>query len=201
MRHLSDEVLVQMVQLQQDQAAFGILVRRHQGRLRGYLRRLLHGDGARADELAQEAFLKAYRHLQGFRGEARFSTWLIGIAYHCLVDALRGPQATLPLPVEPRELDEGGDISTTHATECSDQGQSVAHIALTIDLERALSRLNEPQRLAVVHCHYGGLDYAEAAQVLGWTEAKLRVNLRQALAQLRASLGIYAPAHCPSPTP
>jgi RNA polymerase sigma-70 factor (ECF subfamily) len=60
-----------------DQHAFGELVRRHQSSVRGLLRQLTRTDIALADDLAQEAFLRAYKNIRSFRGEARFSTWLI----------------------------------------------------------------------------------------------------------------------------
>src|SRR5690606_10260925 len=64
-----------------DERAFAELIRRHQGKVRGLLLRLA-GDRPLADDLAQEAFLRAYRGLAGFEGRARFSTWLYRIAYN-----------------------------------------------------------------------------------------------------------------------
>jgi len=76
-----DQALVARVQLDGDRRAFEHLVRRHQGMVRAQLRRLLHGDGIAADDLAQETFMQAWRNLDQFRGEARFSSWLYRIAY------------------------------------------------------------------------------------------------------------------------
>ena len=66
--------------------------------------------------------------------------------------------------------------------------------ALTIDLDRALSTLTQPQRLAVLHCHFAGLTYAEAAQAMGWPAATLQSHLRRATAQLRIALKDWANA-------
>ena len=66
-----DRALVARVLLNDDRAAFEQLLRRYQGVVRAQLRRLLHGDAATADDLAQETFLLAWRKLGQFRGEAR----------------------------------------------------------------------------------------------------------------------------------
>jgi hypothetical protein len=65
-----------------DQHAFGELVRRHQSPVRAFLTRMTRGDVHLADDLAQETFLKAWQKLYTFRGGAKFSTWLFGIAFN-----------------------------------------------------------------------------------------------------------------------
>ena len=69
-----DQALVARVRLGNDPRAFEQLVRRHQGLVRAQLRRLLHGDHAAADDLAQVASLLAWQKFDQFRGEACFST-------------------------------------------------------------------------------------------------------------------------------
>src|SRR5215212_6022384 len=64
-------------------------MRRHQSAVRGLLRQLTRTDLALADDLAQEAFLRAYKHIRSFRGEARFSTWLYRIAYNVFREEAR----------------------------------------------------------------------------------------------------------------
>ena len=76
----SDAELILAVQQEGDARAFAELVRRHQSRVRALLRRLARGDAMLADDLAQETFVLAWRHLGRFRFEARFSTWLFTIA-------------------------------------------------------------------------------------------------------------------------
>ncbi len=72
---LTDADLVARVLADDDQHAFGELVRRHQSTVRGVLRQLTRTDIALADDLAQETFIRAYKNIRGFRGEARFSTY------------------------------------------------------------------------------------------------------------------------------
>lgn len=76
----SDADLIARVLEAGDPNAFGELVRRYQSPVRAFLRKLTRGDDALADDLAQETFLRAWRKLETFRGESRFSTWLFGIA-------------------------------------------------------------------------------------------------------------------------
>jgi DNA-directed RNA polymerase specialized sigma24 family protein len=81
-----------------DGSAFADLVRAHQGYLRKLLGRVCRGDQARADDLAQEAFVRAWRALPKFRGEARFRTWLTRLAYSYRPNGRRCPSRTKSLP-------------------------------------------------------------------------------------------------------
>ena len=74
---LTDADLLARVIVDGDQHAFGELVRRHQSPVRGLLRQLVRADVELADDLAQETFIRAYKNIRSFRGEAKFSTWLI----------------------------------------------------------------------------------------------------------------------------
>ena len=86
---LTDADLVARVLVDEDQHAFSELVRRHQSAVRGLLRQLTRTDAALADDLAQEAFLKAYKHIRSFRGEAKFSTWLVAVIRNLVIDWIR----------------------------------------------------------------------------------------------------------------
>ena len=88
-----DRALVVRVLLDDDRRAFEQLMRRHQGMVRAQLRRLLHGDEAAADDIAQEVFLLAWRKLDQFRGDAAFRTWLYRIAWSCFLQAQRRKSA------------------------------------------------------------------------------------------------------------
>ncbi|HEU5381509.1 MAG TPA: sigma-70 family RNA polymerase sigma factor [Ktedonobacteraceae bacterium] len=77
-----DEAYLVKASQQRDQDAFAILVQQHQRRVFNLSLRLVH-DYDEASEITQEAFVAAWQGLPSFRGEARFSTWLYRIAYHC----------------------------------------------------------------------------------------------------------------------
>ena len=98
-----------------DAAAFGTLVRQHQSKVRGFLRRLTRGDAALADDLAQETFLEAHRKLDQFRGEGSFGAWLCGIAWSRFLmerrkrreEPLEAPDETASAPAAGPALEEG----------------------------------------------------------------------------------------------
>lgn len=147
-----DRALIRRVLSSDDRRAFDQLVRRHQGMVRAQLRRLTHGDDATADDLAQEAFLQAWKKLDQFRGDALFSTWLYRIAYSCFLQARRrtswsdvrsDDEATASLSAPPQRLD------------------------LQLDLSRAMQRLSDGEQAVLLHCFQLGLSHEETAYVLG----------------------------------
>lgn len=81
-------------------AAFGELVRRHQGKIRSLLLRLTRGNRTLTDDLTQEAFLRAYRGLSGFEGRARFTTWVHRIAYFVYLNHRNRVRQPAALPAE-----------------------------------------------------------------------------------------------------
>ena len=89
---ISDKELATRVAFSGDQQAFTLLVERHQGAIRNYLRRLMAGDNAAADDLAQETFLAAFQKISSWRGMAKFGTWLHTIAYRKFLDYKRKHQ-------------------------------------------------------------------------------------------------------------
>lgn len=157
-----------------DRQAFGALVQAHQGYLRQWLRRLCGGDAAQADDVAQEAFIAAWRALPGFRGEAAFRSWLTRLAYRCW---LRQREQ----PLEPGHADEPAAATLTHP----DPGAR-------LDLQRALAQLREVEREAVLMCCHAELSHAEAAALLGLPLGTVKSHVQRGRARLRELLG--APA-------
>jgi RNA polymerase sigma factor (sigma-70 family) len=168
-----DQVLVARVLLTDDRRAFEQLMRRYQGMVRAQLRRLLHGDDARADDLAQETFLLAWRKLDQFRGEARFSTWLHRIAYSCFLQARRKRSAAADdvdgdapnLPISPRNAAD-----------------------LRLDVERAMRRLSATEQEVLLHVVQLGLSHEEAAYVLAMPLGTVKSHMNRGKARLRALL-------------
>jgi len=146
----SDAALVARVVADDDRSAFELLVRRHQSPLRNFLRRLAKNDAARADDLAQETFIKAYRSMASFAGTAKFSSWLYRIAYNTFLNDQRGR-------VTHAELDETQHLSTENDAECA---------ATESDVDKLLNQLPLRQR-AVFDLHYKkGMTHQEIAQTL-----------------------------------
>lgn len=162
-----------------DSKAFAELVRAHQGYLRKLLGRVCHGDQARADDLAQEAFVRAWRALPQFRGEARFRTWLTRLAYSSL-------SAERPsLPPHGEASDEAGELGQ--------HSDFAPGSDWRIDLDRAMGSLSEPQRHALLLTYCSDLSHAEAAQVLGWPLGTLKTQVLRAKARLREQLKAWEP--------
>ncbi|MFT7774296.1 RNA polymerase sigma factor [Roseateles sp.] len=159
-----------------DRAAFATLVQAHQGYLRKLLGRVCRGDQARADDLAQEAFVRAWRALPQFRGEARFRTWLTRLAY----SALSAERPALPTV---------DDIAPAHDA----HDDFAPGTDWRIDLDRALAELSEAQRHALLLCYGADLSHAEAAQVLGWPLGTVKTQLLRAKARLRTQLSAWEP--------
>lgn len=160
--------------------AFEALVREHQARVRHQLRRLTRGDAALADDLAQETFVLAWRHVGSFRGDARVSTWLHRIALNAWLAHRRRA------PAEPAALPDD-DLPDAAASVPDASGRTVQRI----DVERALAELPEPERLALIHCFQLDLSHAEAAQVLGWPLGTLKSHVARGKARLRARLAAW----------
>ncbi|MEO6929678.1 MAG: sigma-70 family RNA polymerase sigma factor, partial [Casimicrobiaceae bacterium] len=159
-----DTLLIARVLANDDRVAFGMLVQRHQSSVRARLRRLCNGNEALADDLAQETFVLAWRKLQSFRQEARFSTWLYRIATNCwLADARKRKEV---LFADHDAIDDGnGEDAMTIAIGAT--GDASDAVALGIDLDRARAALSAGERAAIVQCYDNDLSHEEAAVVLG----------------------------------
>jgi RNA polymerase sigma factor (sigma-70 family) len=163
----SDAGLITRVRAGDDRGAFAMLVHRHQGALRAFLRRLCGGDGARADDLAQEAFVRAWGALDSFRGGARFSTWLHRIAFNLyLSDRNRAQARTLTLPPDLGLPD--GERSATRQ-----------------QLERALTRLSPPEQAAVSLMYGQGATQEEIADLLDCPVGTVKTHLARGKQKLR----------------
>lgn len=169
----TDRALVARTLLTNDARAFEQLLRRHQGMVRAQLRRLLHGDHARADDLAQETFLLAWRKLDQFRGDARFSTWLYRIAYTCFLQARR--KQTL----SPDEIGDGAR---------ADPSPALHTVDLQFDVARAMQRLSPDEQRVLLHCVQLGLSHDEAAYVLAMPLGTVKSHMLRGKAKLRALL-------------
>ena len=174
---LTDADLVTRVLVDDDQHAFGELVRRHQSSVRGLLRQLTRADAALADDLAQEAFVRAYRNIRSFRGEARFSTWLYRIAYNCFREHARRRKEFVGIDEE--------QLQSEHDPHIVDPG-------LRHDLMHALSLLPLHERTAVVLCCQNGLSHNEAARVLDIPLGTVKTNVLRGREKLKRTLAAWA---------
>ena len=175
---LTDADLVARVLVDDDQHAFGELVRRHQSSVRGLLRQLTRNDLALADDLAQDAFVRAYKNIRSFRGEAKFSTWLYRIAYNCFREDARRRKELVGIDESQwqREIDP-----------------NTVEPGLKHDLMHALNLLPLPERTAVVLCCQNGLSHDEAARVLDIPLGTVKTNVLRGREKLKRTLAAWAP--------
>ncbi len=168
-----------------DEQALTELYRRHQHRAYNLALRTL-GDSWDAADVTQEAFIKAFRNLDSFKGEARFSTWLHRIVVNAAYDHLRRHKAE---PMDSEILDELSGPSGAAAVVASGrQGIDPALDGLSAPLRRALMSLNEGFRFAVVLCDLLGFPYGDAAEILGVQEGTIKSRIFRAREALAAAL-------------
>lgn len=153
------------------EAAYETLVRRYQGPVRGLTRRLA-AHAAEADDVAQAAFLTAWRKIGSYRGGS-FKAWLCTIAYREFLQARRKKKPEV-------EFDE-----STHIIAFDN---SAARMADHLDLDRALKTLPENQRICVVLCVASGLSHPEAAAATGFPLGTVKSHVNRGVAALRQQL-------------
>ena len=160
-----------------DRAAFDVLVRRHQRAVYGVCFRFVH-DHAEAADLAQDAFIRAYRGLARFKGDAAFGTWLYRIAVNvCLTRAAsKGPAHD---PIEPLDL---ADTRGERPDDPVRRRQDAARV------KAAIARLPKKQRLTVILRVYHDLPHDAIARTLGSTVGTVKANFFHALQNLRKLL-------------
>jgi RNA polymerase sigma-70 factor (ECF subfamily) len=176
---LNDADLVARVLLEDDHHAFAELVRNHQSVIRGLLRQLTRSDLALADDLAQETFLRAYKNIRSFRGEAKFSTWLYRIAYNCFREDARKRKELVG--IDESLLENERDPQTVDP-------------ALRHDLMQALQLLPLHERSAIMLCCQNGLSHDEAARVLDIPLGTVKTNVLRGREKLKRILAAWAPA-------
>jgi RNA polymerase sigma factor (sigma-70 family) len=168
-----------------DRDAFEELVRRHAGRLYAVVLRFL-GDRHEADEVTQEAFIRAWRGIGGFKRDAQFSTWLYRIGVN---EAHRRASRRPP----------AGAISSLEedAVEPPDRAQSPHGRAEQTDLrhalERAIRELEPDYRAPLILRDVEGLSTAQAAAIMGLGEAAFKSRLHRARLAVREAIDDYLP--------
>jgi len=149
-----------------DAAAFDALVHQHSARVFRLALRML-GHRQDAEDVQQETFLRAYRKLHSFRGEAAFSTWLYSIASRLCLSRRRARRPEEPVNMDVADL-------------CEDPQARLAARELAGRVQRALAALAPSDRLLIVLKHIEELSHEEIAQVLGCSPESSRSRLLRA---------------------
>ncbi len=138
-----------------------------------------------ARDIAQETFLRAFRALKGFKGQAKFSSWLYRIALNLCRDWIRRERRT-PVAQAP----EGIDLIELagEATPAESMEEMVARHEVGRAVARAMTLLPEEQRTAIVLKEYHGLTFQEIAELLDCPLSTVKTRLYQGLSVLRRQL-------------
>ena len=188
----ADAELVERVQ-QGDRHAFELLVAKYQRRVLRLLSRLIR-DPAEIEDVAQEAFIKAYRALPQFRGESAFYTWLYRIAVNTAKNYLAS-QGRRPRPLAGPQTDEEGEsFDIEDVVEDINTPDAVLHSRQVAEaVNSAIDGLSEDLRTAITLREIEGLSYEEIAQAMDCPVGTVRSRIfraREAIAeQLRPLLG------------
>ena len=163
-----------------DVAAFETLYRRHHRRVHGVIVRLVGQAGARAEDLTQEAFVRAWQALPSFRFESAVSTWLHRLAVNTALMELRARRSR---PLADDDEDALESLSTP---------DTAGHAVLGRDLERAVATLPPRARAVLVLHDVEGWKHEEIAEELGMAVGSSKAQLHRARGLLRARIGDMA---------
>lgn len=171
--------------------AFEQLAARYEQKVYSLARRIVQ-QPEDAEDVTQQTFLSALEHLDGFREEASFSTWLLRVATHAALKVIRKrrglPLVSLEANTEPQE----GYDTVPHPEYIADWRESPGQLVEqheTRDLiDGALAELDEKHRVIFLLRDVEGLSVKETADVLGISEVNVKVRLLRARLQLRERL-------------
>ena len=160
-----------------DRQAFTQLFDRHQQRVVRFCYRFT-GDRFRAEELAQDTFIRLYRSADRYQARAKFSTFLFHIATNLCLNAQRGVKARPDTVVE-HEV-ERSDVVTPEASLAAKDTEAA--------VQRALAKMSERERAAFVMARFEGLPYRDIAEALEASEAAIKSLVHRASLQVIAQL-------------
>lgn len=176
---LSDDEIVKRV-LAGDTALFELLIRRHDQRVYRLARAIVRHE-ADAEDIAQETYLRAFKHLTQFAGRAKFTTWLLKIALHEALAQYRDNARF-------EDLDRIAETEAVRTQPRNSPEQMVARGEIRDVVKQAIDELPPTLRTVLMLREIEGMSTAEAAEVLEISEDNLNVRLHRAKAALREKL-------------
>jgi RNA polymerase sigma-70 factor (ECF subfamily) len=181
-----DQLLVERAQ-KGDQRAFEVLVAKYQRKLGRLLSRFIR-DPAEVEDVAQEAFIKAYRALPSFRGDSAFYTWLYRIGINTAKNYLvaqgrRAPTSTGYDSEEAETFDDGDQLRDINTPESLLHSKQVGET-----VNAAMEALPEELRTAIVLREIEGLSYDEIAQIMNCPIGTVRSRIFRAREAVAAKL-------------
>ncbi len=179
----SDEHVVSRV-LAGETALYELLMRRHNQRLYRVARAILRDD-AEAEDVMQDAYVRAYQNLASFEGRATFATWLTRIAVHEALARSRRRSRFQSLDISDSS---NGDLMNSYASSDRSPEHESYNRELASVLEKAVMSLSDEYRLVFVLRDVEGMSTEETAQCLNLTPENVKVRLHRAHGKLRTQL-------------
>ncbi len=183
----ADWALVERVKAGDDEA-FTVLMGRYRRPVLNFVFRMI-GDAVEAEDLAQDVFVRAYRHMRQpafHQTGAAFSTWLFQVARHAALDCIRHRKRHPSESLERLE-DRGESTPDAGATAAA----TVAAREIGEQIAAAVARLPEDQRTAIVLSEYEDLSYARIAAIMACSEKSVEARLYRARRFLRKRLAPF----------
>ena len=182
-RIVEDEMLVAQFQAGRPDA-FDDLMKRYKGRIYAYLLRSVK-NYEDAEELTIEVFFKAYRALDTWKPQARFSTWLYRIAHNLSIDFHRAKsrRQTYSLDDEELSIDEPTAVDLWSNPEWEIEEKDRHRV-----IREAIDQLSPKQKAVFVLNRYQGLQIKEITEVLGMAEGTVKIHLHRAVKKLQTLL-------------
>lgn len=183
----------QLVMLAKDGelSAFERLVKRYERVVYSMARRMLQNEQD-AEDVTQQAFFSALEHLDSFREEASFKTWLLRITTHAALKVIRKRKGLESVSLEEATEDSADHDSIPHPEYIADWRQSPEQLVEQNEiyrlLDEALAQLDEKHRLVFLLRDVDGMSVKETSDALGLTESNVKVRLLRARLQLREHL-------------
>lgn len=168
-----------------DKAAFARLFDRHQASVVRFCRRFV-GDEARAEELAQDVFVKLYRSAKSYQPTARFKTYLFRVATNTCLNDKRRPSAKAEV-LEANVTDDGPSVFDTEA-DASTPMHALEAKELEAAVQRAMKKMSERERAAFAMCRFEGMAYRDIADALEATESAVKSLIHRATVQVMKHL-------------
>jgi RNA polymerase sigma-70 factor (ECF subfamily) len=168
-KQLSDSQLVALVQSTTDTNAYSELVSRYQTSLFAFIYRYTN-EKYLAEDITQDAFIKAYEKISLFKGQAQFKTWLFSIAYREFLQFKRKESSF-------KKLLGKFELHTSK--------KYLSKLDTHIDLNNALKRLSDNQRAVILLCDAGGMSNNEASTILEMPLGSLKTYIKQARSIMR----------------
>lgn len=184
-----------------DPEAFSLLARNYERRIYSLA---LHytRDSHDAEDLSQEVWLKAYKAVHTFRGEASFYTWLRQIMINSFINYRRrtglrlwGRRRTGAEEIESLAFTEEMSGANANASAHANELEEITHNKILIErVMQALGELSAQQRLMFLLKHREGMTYEEIARAFGCSTGTVKKSLFRAVAKLRSVLGVETPS-------